>query len=43
MPYKPFDTPIGEALHANDLQRLITRSVSEGYYIKYKGHCTKND
>jgi Putative DNA-binding domain len=43
MPYNPFDKPIGEALTAADLQLLITRSVSEGYFVEYKGQMQPND
>jgi len=43
MPYNPFDTPIGEALTASDLQMLISRSVSEGYYVEYKSQMVAKD
>jgi len=43
MPYNPFDKPIGEALTATDLQLLISRSVSEGYFVEYKGQWLAND
>ena len=36
MPYNPFDKPLGETLDANDLRVLVTRQVSEGYYVEYK-------
>lgn len=43
MPFNPFDKPIGEALAVADLQLLISRSVSEGYYVEYKGQMQSND
>src|SRR5947209_2288430 len=43
MPYNPFDKPIGEALTIDDLQLLITRSVSEGYFVEYKGQMQAKD
>ncbi len=36
MPYNPFDKPIGTPLTIDDLQLLISRSVSEGYFVEYK-------
>ncbi len=36
MAYSPFDKDIHEKLTKDDLQRLIEREVSEGYYIEYK-------
>jgi hypothetical protein len=42
MPYNPFEKPIGEALHPEDLQLLITRKVAEGYYVEYKREMPKS-
>lgn len=36
MPYNPFDIVIGDPLKPSDLQKLIDRSVAEGYFIEYK-------
>jgi hypothetical protein len=43
MPYNPFDKPIGTTLTPNDLQLLITRSVSEGYFVEYKSQMLTNE
>src|SRR5713101_7336725 len=43
MPYNPFHKPIGETLTIDDLQLLITRSVSEGYFVEYKSQMQSNE
>lgn len=43
MPYNPFDKPIGTKLTPDDLQLLITRSVSEGYFVEYKSQMLTNE
>src|SRR5437763_11216397 len=43
MPFNPFDKPIGETLTIADLQLLITRSASEGYFVEYKGQMQSNE
>ncbi len=35
-PFNPFDKDLGEVLDENDLQRLVTKEVSEGFFIEYK-------
>jgi predicted HTH transcriptional regulator len=41
MTYNPFEKEIGESLHKEDLNILITRQVSEGYYVEYKREMPK--
>jgi hypothetical protein len=43
MPYNPFDKPIGTPLTIDDLRLLITRSVSEGYFVEYKSQMQTNE
>ena len=43
MPFNPFDKPIGTTLTIDDLQLLITRSVSEGYFVEYKSQMQANE
>jgi hypothetical protein len=43
MPYNPFSKPIGEPLALNDLEELIARSVSEGYFVEYKADFPANN
>jgi hypothetical protein len=31
----PFDKPLGHRLDAGDLQQLVAREVSEGFYVEY--------
>src|SRR5437588_5427959 len=37
MPYNPFNKPVRETLTPEDLQVLVADSVSEGYFVEYKG------
>lgn len=43
MPYNPFEKQIGETLTIDDLQLLITRSVTEGYFVEYKSQVQSNE
>lgn len=43
MPYNPFDKPFGDPLTPDDLQKLVTRQVAEGYYVEYKGVVPANE
>jgi hypothetical protein len=36
MLYNPFDKPIGEKIEEADLDVLVNRQVTEGYYVEYK-------
>ena len=37
MPFNPFKKSIREPLTPEDLEMLIIDSVSEGYFVEYKG------
>lgn len=36
MSYNPFDKPIGHALAESDLQAILTRQLSEGFFLEFK-------
>jgi hypothetical protein len=40
MPFTPFKKSFREPLTSEDLQVLIADSVSEGYFVEYKGSYT---
>lgn len=42
MTYSPFDKPIREPLDESDLQKLISDSVTEGYYVEFKSDFPSN-
>lgn len=42
MSFNPFDKPIGEKLEESDLEQLVARKVSEGFFIEFKRELPKD-
>lgn len=43
MAYNPFDVLAGEPLTPEELQKLVSRSVAEGYFVEYKSMPPTNE